>query len=519
MVEHQGPRRRAVVEIWVNGAPITTRLHPYLISVQVVDNLDSYDKCSIELDDRNAELQLPPDKVPIQVAMGWAGEGPDLPDRGRTSIDSVTGKTIGQGALKKTEVEKRLEQPWGGPGMVVIFTGTVMEVESGFGRRGGGRRVWIEATSGDQSGPIKEVQQGSEGAGKPEDGAQVPVSAQIPLKQMMTKVFGPLGMTVKLSPQMAKVTRDFWHINASPAAWASDIAASVGGVLKIANKVAVIVGKNEKVNADGEATPTIDAIWGINLIGWRIRPYTNRAQWGGAAARFFDLQNAAWQVAQKAIGGKTPFGGATAISNLVHSVVDKEVATQNNDGGDKDSLARRGTGWVLINGEPNAKAGANVRIQHARPGVDGEYYITIAEHMYTRGVGYTTRLEVANPIPDSDDYKGWPKQKEEEEPPKEKPPVEGPERVPQQSTWTPEELEGLRREYIARGEPLPESLRQATDPNAPGYVSAEYLEMARQYYEGTAEQQAAARAYFANLSDQLQLTPGQRRSRQLQMQP
>ena len=416
--QHQGPRRHSAVQIVVNGLAgrtgedVTSKLHPYLISVQVIDTTSGQDQCNIELDDRNAELQLPPDRVRLQVAMGWSGVGPRLPDRGRSSlIASRLNQTQalqlgGQGPMTMPERyltpgAPNAEQPWGGGGMGLVFDGTVTEVESGFGRRGGGRRVWITATSGNVLAPTKEVGQQTLGSGRPDDGQD---GEQIPLKNFMQKIFATTGMQVKISPEMAKITRNFWNSNQSPMDWGMEFARTNGGIFKIAGGVAMLTKVGE--NVDRDKMPSVEAIWGVNLIGWRIRPYTGRPQWGGAQARFFDLASGTWDKVDQAIGGSTPFGAAKAISKLVHTVADKATGQQANKGTEQSSLTNRGTGWALINGEPEAKANGYVIIDRARPGVDGTYQISEVEHNYQRGVGYTTRMNVKYPSPKAGGY-GW----------------------------------------------------------------------------------------------------------------
>ncbi len=406
--EHQGPRRRAAVQIIVNGLSgrggedVTSKLHPYLISVQVIDSIEGdADQCNIELDDRNAELQLPPDHVTLQVAMGWAGSGPTIPNRGRSS---AAGGFFSEMTEPYVRTFATGEMPWGGPGMSVVFSGNVSEVESGFGRRGGGRRVWIQGTSSYTGGKAKEVKHVNTGAGKPDDSATG--GEQIPLMTHMQELFKGTGLTVKLSPAMMKIKRPAWGAHQSPMDFAKEFAQANGGIFKIANGVATLVGKGEGVNADGVIMPTVEAVWGVNLIGWRIKPYTGRPQYGGAQARFFDFNDAAWQKAVIEIGGQTPFGGADAILRQAASVAGKAEADQSNKGGFAESEGRRGTGWVLINGEPEVKTNGFVTIKNARPGVDGTYMITEVEHNYTRGVGYTTRMNVQNPQPTAGGY-GW----------------------------------------------------------------------------------------------------------------
>ena len=359
--------------------------------------------------------------------MGWAGEGPRLPELGRASIGAG-----GQGAALMNALVYKThagEMAFGGPGMRELFNGWVSSVKSGFGRRGGGRRLWIEATSGDVKGLSKETQTQTYGEGKKSDdpasadgaggspgagplGIGFPMPSpsqtqefgkpggpQILLQTVMEDIFKKAGIRFKASPQMAKIARDFWNIqNQSPQAFASAIARSLGGVFKIENGIAAIVGRFEGVNAEGNEMPTVDAVWGINLIGWRIKPYAGRPQYGGAAARVFDLHKAEWSIISKAISGDNSFfSGAKAIANLIMPVANADEARQSNDGTGINSQSRRGTGWVLLNGEPFARAGGWVIIAEARPGVDGKYLITEAEHNYQRGVGYTTRCNVQYP--------------------------------------------------------------------------------------------------------------------------
>jgi hypothetical protein len=402
MAEHQGPRRHAWCQILVNGQDISTVLFPYLISVQVRDNLEGgMDECHIELDDRNAELQIPPDGAELQVCLGWMGEGPRLPDTGRSSDAG------GQGVIQMSAEEKKQEQPFGGPGLVLVFDGWVTKVESGFGRRGGGRRLWIDGEGANTKGLVKEAQNATFGEGKQDDEDSDIAAAnasgtgsgmgKVPLKQVMTQVFGAAGLSVALSPEMDKIARDFWHVNDSPMNFGKRIAQETGGLFKISKRQALLIGKVEGVNVDGDAMPTIDAIWGVNLIGWRIKPYAGRPQWGNAQSNYFDTFKGLWSEVKGSIPGGTPFGGTEAIAHAVNSVADKATGEQTNNGASGDTQSQRGIGWVLFNGEPNAKANGFIRIEGARPGIDGTYTMTEVEHNYTRGVGYTTRANVKNP--------------------------------------------------------------------------------------------------------------------------
>jgi hypothetical protein len=411
MVEHQGPRRHAACKIIVHGMQdVTERLNPYLISVQVTDSVEGgHSQAHIELDDRYCELVIPPDDVPLTVMMGWAGEGPRVIDFGRGNNSLADDKDITAATIQN-------EMKWDGPGLEVVFAGWVSEVESGFGRKGGGRRLWISGTGGNTKGQAKEQQTATVGEGKKDDSEQAG-EGKHKLEEIGNKVFGAAGLQFKMSPGMKKLKRDFWQAtNESAQMFGERMARETGGIFSINNGIATLVGKGEGVNADGVVMFPIEAVWGVNLIGWRIKPFSGRPQYGGASARFFDFNAANWDKVAGEIGGGSdgnPFGGAKSIAQTVGAVIGKVEGGQNNEGASQDSQSKRGQGWVLINGEPRAHAHCNLKLVNARPGVDGNYYVSEAEHNYTRGVGYTTRCNVQNFVPQEGDYNWKRKTKEQ----------------------------------------------------------------------------------------------------------
>ncbi len=419
MAEHQGPRRHASCLIMVDGNDVTSRVDPYLISVKVVDTLEGdFDTCSLELDDRNAQLQIPQDESKLQVYLGWANVGP-RPFMGTLPASQRQSELEGladEGVTSSNPLIK--EMAFNGPGMEEVFNGIITQVESGFTRRGGGRRLWIEATSNNNKGKAKEVQNVTQGKGQEDDAASFAQrfagdggqkgtdgggGGDIPLEDVMTKVFGFAGLQVAMSPEMKKHKRDFWHVNESANNFGQRMAAELGGYFKVANGKAILFGKDEDMGLG-----TADAVWGVNLIGWRIKPFSGRAQYAQAASKFFDLHKGAWEGIQKSIGGNMPFGNASAAMNFIQPVANKVQGEQNNGGGSADSESRRGNGWVLMNGDPRVKAGATLEIDGARPGVDGTYRVTEVEHNYQRGVGFTTRCNVAQPKP-KNGFESWKK--------------------------------------------------------------------------------------------------------------
>jgi phage protein D len=413
MAEHQGPMRHAACRIIVDGEDVTARVDPYLISVKVIDTLEGdFDTCALELDDRNAQLQIPQDGSRIIICLGWDSTGP-RPYSNKPFVNQPQSEVEGL-----AEEAGKTELPFGGPGLQIVFSGIVAQVESGFTRKGGGRRLWIEGTSNNNKGKGKEVQNKTLGKGKEDDGSGGDGGTgdsataggsgggggggEIPLQQVMSEVFQKAGLNVKLSPQMMNIKRDFWHVNESAHNFGQRMADEMGGYFKVANGTAILFGKNEDMGMG-----FVDVVWGVNLIGWRIKPFSSRAQWAKSESKFFDLFKGAWEGVEKSIGGSAPFGGASAAMNFIQPVANKANGEQNNGGGSADSEARRGNGWVLLNGDPRVKAGARLNISGARPGVDGTYLVTEAEHNYQRGVGFTTRCNVGQPELKPAGYKSW----------------------------------------------------------------------------------------------------------------
>lgn len=392
-------RRRAFCQIIVNGKDVTDALDPHLISVQVILRDTGPDMANIELDDRDGSLPIPPNKSSVKVLLGWAGSGPTLPLS--EHVASVYKTYVPEQYVDGSPLK---ELPWEASGMQMVFAGTVQSVESGFSRSGGGRRLWIECKS-QLEGDHKSPSLTTVGEGVPDGGGGQEVS----LKDFMSQAMQKGGLTLQATG-IDDIKRKFWiQDNESAAQLGQRIAAELGLSFKIIGGRAFLTPIGEQ--PDGNMAPTVEALWGSNLISWRIKPFTSRPQWAKANQRFFDIWNGLWKDVNKGIGGtKLPFGGINATAMLPGPAPNSQAGQQYNSGMQADSEAGRGTGWVIINGEPAAQANGAVVISGARPGVDGRYKISEAEHNYTRGGGYTTRCQLKDPNLSSSDYEkmgGW----------------------------------------------------------------------------------------------------------------
>jgi hypothetical protein len=381
-------RRNAMIQIDINGQNVTDKLDPHLISVRVTLKRLSNDDAHIELDDRDGSLLIPPVMAPVKILMGWANSGPSLPLSPAQSV----------GAPSSASSDGRAELPYRAGGMQLVFAGQINSVESGFSRSAGGRRLWIDANSA-SFGMEKQPSLNVLGAGEPGDGSE---GEQIPLPKFMSTVLGKIGYSF-VGANLDNITEKMWvQDNESAGALARRIAVKYGLSFKIIGNTVFM--SPPKFMPNGNSWPTVEAEWGKNLINWRIKPFSTRADWAGAQQRFFDVYNGLWKKVASPIGGDYPFGVASAVASLPGAAPNSRAGTQTNDAMGEDARQGRGTGSATINGEPAAQPNGILHIVGARPGVDGSYRITEAEHNYSRGSGYTTRCSLDSPLLNSNDY-------------------------------------------------------------------------------------------------------------------
>ena len=352
---YQGFRTRALCRIVVDGEDVTKAFDPHLISVQVTTTSDATqaDRAQIELDDRDGQLAIPP------------GRGP--------------GRSVA-----------RLDQRKPGRG---FHRANGRDQNSGFfAARRQGRRLWIVAKGIDAGGLGRAHFRQSWGDGQGEEG----VSLEDVLKKS-AEMAG--GIQMKVSPTMRDIKRKYWAQDESFHHLGMRLAREVGGLVKVTGPTATFGYMTDGLNADGEEMGTVEAVWGENMIGWRIKPFVARPQAQTAAATHFDRAGGAWGEIEKAIGGDLPFGRSAAIAGLPGPQrLNKQTADQWTVGLTEASILKRGMGFVMLNGEPAAVPYGRVSVKGARAGVDGLYSIEEVEHLYSRN-GFLTRLNVNNPKP------------------------------------------------------------------------------------------------------------------------
>lgn len=400
----QAYRRNAYVKVYIDAGggytDVTDKMQPFLISVEVISKLLGTSTCAIELDDRDARLAIPAPDAGVVVVFGWQGEGPQIPGTPMIPTPKPTTPKKGKrNPILHKSLGNQAELPWEQSNQVPVFQGIVSNCESGFSRRGGGRRLWIEGVAANLFGAAKSPTSKHVGAGDPP--ATAGALTMIPFAVAAQKFFEGTDYTIQVSPTLGLLTRSYWSMtNESPHNWGQRMAAELGGVFQVSGGNAAIIDAALGVNAVGQAVDSHIAEWGSNLISWRIKPYSARPNYAGAAVRVFDKALGQHSIISTALGGA--LSGVSAIAGLPQAATNAQVGAQLNSGTNKTTENNRGTGWCIINGEPSVIAGQYISIKGARPGVDGRYRIDEAGHLYSRGGGYTTRCNLINPLGQGD---------------------------------------------------------------------------------------------------------------------
>lgn len=342
----QTHRLRAVCQIYVNGYDVSPKLDPHLINMHVIDG--PHAALHVELDDRDGRLPLPPLDSNIIVSIGWYNE-----------------------PLWK------------------VFGGVIFDIEHGFGRDQGGRRLWIHAT-GTNWKIGKNSEMNSWGEGDPVSGQ----GQQVPLKQVLQDAFESQGLNIAVHSKFANIMRNFWMQNMESALHMGQRMANEHGALFRVTDGNQGVFTDYGQNADGSNTAVINAKWGDNLIGWRVHPIIARSTWSGSAQTWYDSITSKFGDIASSFSQNGISGGAGS-SQFSHSgsAANKNNAGQDNSGVQNKVQNEFGDGRIVINGEPRAAWNCGVQLIGARPGVDGLYRATQVEHIYSRE-GFITWVDV-----------------------------------------------------------------------------------------------------------------------------
>lgn len=327
-------RRQAIYDVAINGASIGSVLAPLLTSITVEDQAGTHsDTASIVINDTGGLIAFPEAGASIRISLGWLGAG-----------------------------------------MREVFAGTVDEVRS-TGGRSGGTALSISAKGFDSTGKAKQGQE------RHFDEKSV--------KDIINSAASDAGLSVEVDPQIASLVIPYIDMRGeSLLHFGQRLARMVGASFRVQGERAVMARRAS------DYTPTVRAVRGENLHGWDITPVVGRAQFKKAKARYYD--KAEGRV--KDVEAEIETSGLTDAEFYRRELAADEAEakqTAKADAAVAQELA--GIGSVTIEGAPDAIPDGLCVVVGARPGIDGSYRIKGVSHSYTRGGGFVTRLELAQP--------------------------------------------------------------------------------------------------------------------------
>lgn len=326
--------QRAVFEVSIGGTNIETALRPILIGMTITDSAGTHsDTASIEIDDTGGRVILPQPKAPVVILLGWEGEG-----------------------------------------VREVFRGTVDEVQSS-GGRSGGRTLTISAKGVDTTSKAKEGQHRH--------------FDQKSVKDILSEAGRIAGIAeVEVDPSLASVVMPYIDMRGESFIHLGErLARAVGGSFRVTGSK-VIMAKRA-----GGYTASVTAAAGKNLHEWQITPKVGRGRYKGTAARAYDRKTA-----KEIVVNSTTDVDLTDADFIRREMFSDEDEAQR--AADADAAAARetaGSGSVTIEGTTEAIPDGLCVLVGARPGVDGTYRIKTVTHSYSRGDGWKTSLELAEP--------------------------------------------------------------------------------------------------------------------------
>ena len=318
----------------------------------------------VTIDGRSITTALQPLLTSLSVTDQAGTHG----DSASIQLDDTGGKI----ALPRTGAKIKIALGWLGGGVREVFAGTVDEVRSS-GSRGGGSLLSITAKGFDATGKAKEGQE------RHFDRKSV--------KDIITAAAKDAGITVDVDPEIASTIIEYIDMRGeSLLHFGQRLARMVGASFRVQGEVAVIARRAS------DYTPSITAARGVNLHSWDIAPVVGRSIYGKAQARYFDRKTGKVEKVEVPTGLQSD-----AVFVRRELCEDKDAAERAAKADAAISKERTGEGSVTIEGAPEAIPDGLCVLSGARPGIDGSYRIKSVTHDVTRGGGFTTTLELAQP--------------------------------------------------------------------------------------------------------------------------
>ena len=326
---------KATWAVSIDGRDISSRLNPYLMSIEISDKDGSTsDTCAFVLDDTTAQIWLPRDGGLVAVAL----EGID------------------------------------------VFKGTIDGIQS-TGARGQGRIITVNARGFDSRGKVK----------SPLDFHMDNVDLQTFLNSAAKRA-GLSGIVV--DPAFGAIVRDYWSADSESFLHLTErLSREFGATFKVQGDQAVFARRGSGLTPSGKPLPSMTATYGDNLIAWDISPFVGRPRGKKAKVRYLDRAAGAHKEVEVEIDSSAEESTVMAVN----TAADQEAATTAAGGRKNDSQRKSGEGSVKVDLMPGARVEGSLAIRRARPGIDGAYRISGITHRLDRSGGSETDLELKQP--------------------------------------------------------------------------------------------------------------------------
>lgn len=324
----------------VDGRDLTSRMNPYLQSIEVTDkDGTASDTCSLALDDSKGQVKLPRAGGAISV-----------------SLDGVQ-----------------------------VFRGTIDEINS-TGGRSPGMLLTISAKGFDSRGPVK-----------------APLDFHLDdatLQQFLDAAARRAGIDrVIVDPVYGDTRRDYWSAdNESFVHLVERLAREYGGSFKIQNERAILMQRGAGVTPSGKPIPdlTVTRGPGGNLLTWDISPFVGRHRGTKAKVKFYDRKTGRHETREAEIDTDGD-GVPDATLGASFSAADADGADLVAKGKKSDSQRKSGEGSVTVILMPEVRVDGMLVVQGVRPGIDGAYRVSSVSHRLDRSSGGVTTIELKQP--------------------------------------------------------------------------------------------------------------------------
>ena len=329
--------KRAVYQINIAGADVSSNFSPHLISLRVNDKVGTHsDTATIDLDDTDGRIQMPRDRDPVQVLLGWE-----------------------DGGVRQ------------------VFDGFVDEIRSS-GSRGGGRILTVGCKGMDTKAKPKQPQQ------RHFDDKTI--------QDVLTEAGQFAGISsVTVDPALSSIKREYVEMRDESFIHLGErLAREIGGNFRVIGTTAIMSLRG------GGYSSFVLATWGDNLQAWDMSPTLGRPQFKKTRARWYDRKKAKWMEEEVEVSLD-----ADAEHVARYAEPNKDQSTNRGESDKATSERDAAEGSCTIEGNTEAIPDGLCYLAGCREGIDGPYRIEAVEHEYDRNGGYVTRLDLKSPVQQS----------------------------------------------------------------------------------------------------------------------